>query len=92
MAFAYSDMLTLIKDRQWAPVDIDWDAPGADLITTEQRPRLAAFMADLVWIEHVGAADNASWWPIARPAPLGIRTVDGVEHRVDCIIYAEDMP
>ncbi|MVU78677.1 hypothetical protein GPX89_15665 [Nocardia sp. ET3-3] len=29
-------------------------------------------------------------WPIARFAPLGIRTVDGVEHRVDCIIYAED--
>ncbi|WP_433592975.1 hypothetical protein [Nocardia sp. CA-145437] len=29
-------------------------------------------------------------WPIARIAPLGIRTVDGVEHRVDCIIYAED--
>ncbi|MRH88909.1 hypothetical protein GFY24_15890 [Nocardia sp. SYP-A9097] len=29
-------------------------------------------------------------WPIARVAPLGIRTVDGVEHRVDCIIYAED--
>ncbi|WP_330183125.1 hypothetical protein OHB26_05370 [Nocardia sp. NBC_01503] len=31
-------------------------------------------------------------WPIARLAPLGIRTVDGVEHRVDCIIYAEDRP
>ncbi|AYF74980.1 hypothetical protein D7D52_15195 [Nocardia yunnanensis] len=30
-------------------------------------------------------------WPIARLAPLGVRTVDGVEHRVDCIIYAEDM-
>ncbi|MEU0541018.1 hypothetical protein ABZ319_14215 [Nocardia sp. NPDC005978] len=29
-------------------------------------------------------------WPIARLAPLGIRTVDGVEHRVDCIIFAED--
>ncbi|MEU6586466.1 hypothetical protein [Nocardia sp. NPDC046763] len=29
-------------------------------------------------------------WPIARLVPLGIRTVDGVEHRVDCIIYAED--
>ncbi|WP_051178097.1 hypothetical protein [Nocardia concava] len=29
-------------------------------------------------------------WPIARLAPLGIRTVDGVEHRVDCIIYAEE--
>ncbi|MFI1915322.1 hypothetical protein [Nocardia sp. NPDC020380] len=31
-------------------------------------------------------------WPIARLAPLGIRTVDGIEHRVDCIIYAEDTP
>lgn len=30
-------------------------------------------------------------WPIARLAPLGIRTVDGIEHRVDCIIYAEEM-
>ncbi|MGX1806599.1 hypothetical protein ACWIGI_12850 [Nocardia sp. NPDC055321] len=29
-------------------------------------------------------------WPIARLAPLGVRTVDGVEHRVDCIIFAED--
>ncbi|GAB2567100.1 NAD(P)/FAD-dependent oxidoreductase [Nocardia heshunensis] len=29
-------------------------------------------------------------WPVARLAPHGIRTVDGVEHRVDCIIYAED--
>ncbi|WP_405133310.1 hypothetical protein [Nocardia sp. NBC_01388] len=29
---------------------------------------------------------------ITWPAPLGIRTVDGAEHRVDCIIYAEDMP
>ncbi|NNH70328.1 hypothetical protein HLB23_10700 [Nocardia uniformis] len=29
-------------------------------------------------------------WPIARLAPHGIRTVDGVEHRVDCIIYAEE--
>ncbi|WP_067702110.1 hypothetical protein [Nocardia jejuensis] len=30
-------------------------------------------------------------WPIARIAPLGVRTVDGIEHRVDCIIYAEEM-
>ncbi len=29
-------------------------------------------------------------WPIARLAPLGIRTVDGIEHRVDSIVYAED--
>ncbi|WP_067722175.1 hypothetical protein [Nocardia yamanashiensis] len=30
-------------------------------------------------------------WPIARLAALGIRTVDGIEHRVDCIIYAEEL-
>ncbi|RDI42154.1 hypothetical protein [Nocardia mexicana] len=29
-------------------------------------------------------------WPIARLAPLGIRTVDGIEHRVDCIIFAQE--
>ena len=28
-------------------------------------------------------------WPIATLAPLGIRTVDGIEHRVDCIIFAD---
>ncbi|MBO0856638.1 MAG: NAD(P)/FAD-dependent oxidoreductase [Nocardia sp.] len=27
-------------------------------------------------------------WPIARLAPRGIRTVDGIEHRVDTIIIA----
>lgn len=31
-------------------------------------------------------------WPIARLAPHGIRTVDGIEHRVDCIVYAEENP
>ncbi|MBW0271612.1 hypothetical protein ATM97_12705 [Nocardia sp. MH4] len=29
-------------------------------------------------------------WPIARLVPLGLRTVDGIEHRVDTIVYAED--
>ncbi|TLF73218.1 NAD(P)/FAD-dependent oxidoreductase [Nocardia cyriacigeorgica] len=29
-------------------------------------------------------------WPIARLVPLGVRTVDGIEHRVDIIVYAED--
>lgn|GEM_PF-2653042 len=28
-------------------------------------------------------------WPIATLAPLGIRTVDGIEHRVDCIVFAD---
>lgn len=27
-------------------------------------------------------------WPVATLAPKGIRTVDGIEHRVDCIIFA----
>ncbi|WP_067548830.1 hypothetical protein [Nocardia crassostreae] len=31
-------------------------------------------------------------WPVARLAPLGIRTVDGIEHRVELIIHAEDRP
>ncbi|MEV6071755.1 ferritin-like domain-containing protein [Nocardia sp. NPDC052001] len=70
MAFAYSDMLTVIKDRQWSLVDIDWDAPGADLITEEQRPALTAFMADLVWIEHVGARGFAALTKRAPEGPL----------------------
>ncbi len=68
MAFAYPDMLETVKDRQWSLADIDWDAPGAELITAEQRPRLAAFMADLVWIEHVGARGFAA---LTRKAPPG---------------------
>ena len=68
MAFAYPDMLATIQDRQWSLADIDWDAPGAELITAEQRPRLAAFMADLVWIEHVGARGFAA---LTRKAPPG---------------------
>ncbi|UGT53744.1 NAD(P)/FAD-dependent oxidoreductase [Nocardia asteroides] len=29
-------------------------------------------------------------WPIARLARLGVRTVDGIEHRVDTIVFADD--
>ncbi|MWK38408.1 ferritin-like domain-containing protein [Actinomadura sp. J1-007] len=65
MAFDYDAMLEKIKDRQWALADIDWDAPGADLVTDEQRPRLRAFMADLVWIENVGARGFAAMAPKA---------------------------
>lgn len=70
MAFTYSDMLTVIQDRQWALADIDWDAPGAELITDEQRPALAKFMADLVWIEHVGARGFAALTLRAPDGPL----------------------
>lgn len=66
MAIVLEDMLQTIKDRQWALADIDWEAPGAEMITDEQRPKLEAFMADLVWIENVGARGFAA---LAKKAP-----------------------
>lgn len=59
-------MLAKIKSSQWALADIDWDAPGADKITPEQWPKLKEFMADLMWIEHVGARGFAA---MAKKAP-----------------------
>jgi hypothetical protein len=59
-------MLSKVKASQWALADIDWDAPGADRITAEQWPKLKAFMADLMWIEHVGARGFAA---MAKKAP-----------------------
>lgn len=53
-------MLVKIKDRQWALADIDWGAPGAETISDEFRPKLKAFMADLTWIENVGARGFAA--------------------------------
>ncbi|WP_167108196.1 ferritin-like domain-containing protein [Mycobacterium sp. DL592] len=66
MAIDMDAMLDKIKDRQWALADIDWDAPGADRITDEQRPKLKAFMADLCWIENIGARGFAA---LAKKAP-----------------------
>jgi hypothetical protein len=66
MAIDMDVMLAKIKDRQWALADIDWDAPGADMITEEQRPQLKAFMADLCWIENIGARGFAA---LAKKAP-----------------------
>jgi len=57
--------LDRVQERQWSLADIDWDAPGAELITDEQRPKLAAFMADVAWIEQVGARAFAA---LARKA------------------------
>src|SRR3954451_24821838 len=59
-------MLVKIKDRQWALADIDWDAPGADTIQPEFRSKLKAFMADLCWIENIGARGFAA---LAKKAP-----------------------
>ncbi|OBK18169.1 reductase [Mycobacterium asiaticum] len=66
MAIEMEAMLAKIKDRQWALADIDWDAPGADTIRPEFRPKLKAFMADLCWIENIGARGFAA---LAKKAP-----------------------
>ena len=66
MAIDMDAMLAKIKDRQWALADIDWDAPGAETISDEFRPKLKAFMADLCWIENVGARGFAA---MAKKAP-----------------------
>ncbi len=57
-----------IKASQWALADIDWDAPGRELVTEDPDlyPKLKAFMADLMWIEHVGARGFAA---MAKKAP-----------------------
>ncbi|MFR9751579.1 ferritin-like domain-containing protein [Nocardia sp. 004] len=66
MTMDFDDMLRKIKDRQWALADIDWQAPGAELISPELHAKLAPFMADLVWIENVGARGFAA---MAKKAP-----------------------
>jgi hypothetical protein len=60
MALDLGQTLAKIKDRQWALADLDWDAPGAETIDAEFKPRLKAFMADLTWIEHIGARGFAA--------------------------------
>ncbi|WP_216901090.1 ferritin-like domain-containing protein [Nocardia alni] len=66
MSFDFDDMLAKIKSRQWALADIDWDAPGAELIEPDLHARLKPFMADLMWIENVGARGFAA---MAKKAP-----------------------
>ena len=68
MSIDLDAMLVKISERQWALADIDWDAPGAEQITAEQWPKLKAFMADLVWIENVGARGFAAMATMA-PTP-----------------------
>jgi hypothetical protein len=66
MAMDMEQMLQKIKDRQWALADIDWEAPGAETIDDDFRPKLKEFMADLCWIENVGARGFAA---MATKAP-----------------------
>ena len=63
-------MLQKIKDSQWALADIDWDAPGRETVTEDPvlYPKLKAFMADLMWIEHVGARGFAAM-ALKAPTP-----------------------
>ncbi|MFT4200681.1 ferritin-like domain-containing protein [Gordonia sp. (in: high G+C Gram-positive bacteria)] len=66
MAMDLDNMLVKIKDKQWALADIDWDAPGADLIDPELHAKLKPFLSDLMWIENVGARGFAA---MAKKAP-----------------------
>ncbi len=66
MAMDLDNMLQMIKDRQWALADIDWDAPGAELIDPDLHAKLKPFLSDLMWIENVGARGFAA---MARKAP-----------------------
>ena len=59
-------MLEKVKNTQWTLSDIDWNAPGRELVTAEQWPKLKEFMADLMWIEHVGARGFAA---MSKKAP-----------------------
>jgi hypothetical protein len=69
MSYDFDAMLQTIKDKQWSLADIDWDAPGAETMTDEVRAKMQPFMADLVWIEHVGARGFAS---LAKKAPTPV--------------------
>ena len=60
MSYDFDAMLQTIKDKQWSLADIDWDAPGAETMSEETRAKLTPFMADLVWIEHIGARGFAA--------------------------------
>ena len=53
-------MLERIATRQWSLDDVDWAAPGAERVEEAQRAQLAPFMADLLWIEHIGARGFAA--------------------------------
>ncbi|MGX1778628.1 ferritin-like domain-containing protein [Nocardia brasiliensis] len=66
MSLDLEETLAKIKERQWALADIDWEAPGAETISEEFKPKLKRFMADLAWIENVGARGFAA---LAKKAP-----------------------
>ncbi|MFF2556841.1 ferritin-like domain-containing protein [Nocardia sp. NPDC058058] len=66
MPFDFDNMLGKIASKQWALADIEWDAPGAELIEPELHAKLKPFMADLMWIENVGARGFAA---MAQKAP-----------------------
>lgn len=59
-------MLEKIRANQWTLADIDWNAPGREKMSASQRKKLRPFMADLVWIEQLGARGFSA---LAKQAP-----------------------
>lgn len=48
-------MLAKCRRLQWSVHDIDWDAPGREVVGDDMRLGLTGFMGDLYWIESVAA-------------------------------------
>jgi hypothetical protein len=66
-------MLAKCGRLQWTVDDVDWDAPGANVVDDEMRGRLGGFMADLHWIEAIAAiAFRAMARQADEPAMKGI--------------------
>ncbi len=58
-------------------------------LTPDFRPGCKRMLVSSDWYRAL-QADNCRLvtWPIATLSPAGVRTSDGVEHHVDCIVFA----
>jgi hypothetical protein len=65
-------MLAKCGRLQWSVDDIDWTAPGAEVVDDAMRTRLVGFMSDLHWIEAIAARVFAAMSKQAAPPLQGI--------------------
>jgi hypothetical protein len=48
-------MLAKCERLQWKVGEIEWDAPGSEAVSPDERDALRGFMIDLYWIESIAA-------------------------------------
>ncbi len=48
-------ILAKAEAGHWTLSDFDWEQPGAETMTPDQRAEFKPFMTDLVWIEQIGS-------------------------------------